>query len=140
MKKLIITLIAAFFCIAIYSQSATVLQREYTAQTINGATSDTFEFNRIEGEYDVSLQLIPALAGSGDSLEFAYVLYQSDHASDNAWTAITTSATVSSARDADALVSITDFNGLRLRVIMTGVAVDTFTVTPYSIYKKHKNE
>jgi len=140
MKKLFAFLTIALLCGVIYSQSATVLQQEYTAEVINGQVTDTVEFNKIEGEYDVSIQLIPAATGSGQSLSFTHVIYQSNHLSDDAWTAITSSATVSSARDADALIAITDFRGLRLRAILTGTSTDTVTVTPYTVYKKHKNE
>ena len=99
-----------------------------------------FVFNKIEGEYDVSIQLIPALVGSGDSVHFSFVIHQSNHGSDAVWTALTSSATVSTVRDADALVAITDFKGLRLRAIMTGISTDTITVTPYTVYKKHRKE
>ena len=125
---------------AIQAQSATSLPETYTAEVIQGQVTDTIEFNPIEGEYDVSLQLIPATTGEGSSLAFTYILYQSNHGEDAVWTAITSAATVNSATDADALVAITDFKGLRLRAILTGTSTDTVTVTPYSVYKKHKNE
>ena len=140
MKKLIIILIVAFLGTAVYSQSATTLQQEYTSQTINGAVNDTIVFNGIRGEYDISIQLIPALAGEGDSVHFSHVIHQSNHGSDAVWTAITTSATVSTVRDGDAVISITDFKGLRLRAILTGISTDTISVTPYTVYKKHKKE
>lgn len=110
------------------------------AITLNGAVADTVTFPPIQGEYDASLQLIPALTGSGDSLHFSYVLYQSDSDDANAWTAITSSATVSSTTDGDALVAITDFKGLRMRAICLGLSTDTCTVTPYYTYKKHAQE
>ena len=140
MKRLAAILISLFVIVAINAQSATVIPKTYDAVTLNGAVNDTILFDKIQGEYDVSLQLIPALAGSGDSLDFSFILYQSNHNADNAWTAITSSATVSSTTDADALVAITDFKGLRLRAIVTGISTDTCTVTAYSSYKKHANE
>ena len=140
MEKLIIILIVAFLGMAVYSQSATVKQQEYTVQTINGAVNDTIVFNKIQGEFDVSIQLIPALAGEGDSVHFSHVIQQSNSDGDAVWTAITTSATVSTVRDGDALISITDFKGLRLRAILTGISTDTIAITPYTVYKKHKKE
>ncbi len=140
MKRLLLISIAFFAFIAIQAQSATTWQKEYDALTLNGVTTDTILFNKIQGEYDVSLQLIPALAGEGDSVHFTLAIYQSNHNVDAAWTAITSSATISTVTDGDALIAITDFKGLRLRAICTGVSTDTVTVTPYSVYKKHKNE
>lgn len=140
MKRLILFSIALFAFIAINAQSATTIIEEYDAETVPGVTTDTVIYDKIMGEYDVSLQLIPALAGSGDSLHFSHILYQSNHLVDEVWTAITSTATVSTVTDADALIAITDFKGLRLRAIITGISTDTITVTPYSVYKKHKNE
>ncbi len=140
MKRLIFLSIAIFAFIAIQAQSATVIPQEYAAITLDSIDTDTIEFNTIQGEYDVSLQLIPALAGAGDSLDFSFIIYQSNHNSDAVWTAITSSATVSSTTDADALTAITDFKGLRLRAILISISTDTCTVTPYSVYKKHANE
>ena len=140
MKKIIGSLIFLFAIIAIQAQSATVLPQTYTALTLNGVTTDTIIYNPIQGEYDVSLQLIPALSGSGDSLHFTHVLYQSNHNVDAVWTVLVGSTTVSTVTDSDALIAITDFKGLRLRAICTGISTDTVTVTPYSVYKKHAQE
>ena len=140
MKKLIIILIASFCFVLSYGQSGTVSQQEYTPEVIQGQVNDTIEFNKINGEFDVSLQLVPAATGAGTSLAFTHIIYQSNHGSDAAWTAITSSVTVNSATDADALVAITDFKGLRLRAILIGTSTDTVTVTPYSVYKKHRKE
>lgn len=140
MKRLLLISIALFAFIAIQAQSATTWPKEYDALTLNGITTDTILFDKIQGEYDVSLQLIPALSGSGDSLHYSLVIYQSNHNVDDAWTAITSSATVSTVTDGDALIAVTDFKGLRLRAICTGISTDTVSVTPYSVYKKHKKE
>ena len=140
MKKLLVILFVLFAAIAVSAQSATVIPETYDAITLFSPSTDTIEFNTIQGEYSVSLQLIPSLTGSGDSLIFSHVIYQSNSDADAVWTAITSSATVSTVTDADALVAISDFKGLRLRAICTGIGEDTVTVTPYSVYKKHANE
>lgn len=140
MKKIIGLLFALFVAIAINAQSATVVVNVMSNLTLNGVGTATVTFPTIQGEYDVSLQLIPALAGSGDSLHFSHVIYQSNSDGDDVWTAITSSATVSTTTDADALTAITDFKGLRLKAICTGIGTDTSTVTPYAVYKKHKEE
>ncbi len=140
MKKLIVILIGLFAFVAIQAQSATVLPETYTTLTLSGIDTATVTYNTIQGEYDVSLQLIPALAGAGDSLDFSHILYQSNSDGDAVWTAITSSATVTSTTDADALTAITDFKGLRLKSILIGISTDTCTVIPYSVYKKHAQE
>ena len=133
MKKLLTILFILFAAIAINAQSQTVVDETYDDLTLNGVSTDTIVFNTIQGEYSVSLQLIPALAGSGDSLHFSHVIYQSNSDGDAVWTAITSSATVSTVTDADALTAISDFKGLRLRAICTGISTDTVTVVPYSV-------
>ncbi len=141
MKKLIITLIALFAIVAIQAQSATVIPQKQTALTLQGVDTETVTFTpSVLGEYDVSLQLIPALSLSGDSLDFSFIVYQSNSIADAVWTAITTTATVSSVTDADAIVAITDFDGLRLKAICIGISTDTSTVQAYMVAKKHKEE
>jgi len=140
MKKILIILIALFAVVAISAQSATVIPQKMTALTLNGVDTSTVTFPTIQGEYDVSLQLIPALSGSGDSLHFSHIIYQSNSDVDAVWTAITSTATVSTTTDADALIAITDFKGLRLKAICIGISTDTSTVQPYCVYKKHAQE
>jgi len=140
MKKILIILIALFAFAAINAQSATVIPQKMTALTLNGVDTATVTFPTIQGEYDVSLQLIPALSGSGDSLHFSHIIYQSNSNVDAVWTAITSTATVSTTTDADALIAITDFKGLRLKAICIGISTDTCTVQPYCVYKKHAQE
>lgn len=145
MKKLITILSVLFLVTGIYAQRATVLTPNASwisdnTITLNGAVRDTIDFPTIQGEYDISLQLIPALSGSGDSLHFSHVIQQSNSDVDAVWTLITSSVNVFTVRDADALVAVTDFKGLRLRAICLGVSTDSCTVTPYYVFKKHDNE
>lgn len=140
MKKGILFIAVLFLAVGIHAQTATVIAGELSALTLNGTSTDTVTFPIIKGEYDLSVQFIPALAGSGDSLHFSYILYQSDSKGVEVWSAITSSANVFTTTDSDGLVSITDFKGLRLQAICTGVGTDTSTVTPYYSYKKHRKE
>ena len=140
MKKIITFLAVLFLAAGIYAQSATVVAGEMSALTLNGTSTDTVTFPIIKGEYDISLQFIPALAGSGDSLHVSYILYQSDSRGVEVWSSITSSANVFTTTDSDGLIAITDFKGLRLQAICTGVGADTSTVTPYFAYKKHRKE
>jgi len=140
MKRLISLLFCLFAVIAISAQSATVLSYKMTDLTVNGTSTDTVTFPRFAGEYDVSIQLIPALYGSGDSVHFSHVLYLSDSWDDEAWTAVSSADTVSSVTDSDAIAYWADMKPVRLQVICTGLSTDTVTITPYAVYKKHKNE
>jgi len=42
--------------------------------------------------------------------------------------------------DTDALYTITDFKGLRLKLIYTATGTDTVNVTTRAVFKKHANE
>ena len=140
MKKLIFILICLFAYIAVQAQSATVIKKEMAAVTLNGAVTGTATLPIIAGEYDVSLQMIPALTGSGDSVDFSHILYLSDSYSANAWTSVSVADTVSSVTDSDAIAWWADMKSLRIKAIFTGISEDTITVTPYVVYKKHANE
>ena len=143
MKKLISLLIVLFCLVGVYAQrTGTVINNApaLAADTLFGQDTSTVYWPPIQGEFDASLQLIPALYGAGDSLQFTYILYQSNSDADNVWTAITSSYTVSTTTDADALIAITDFKGLRLKSIIIGSSTDTCIVTPYYTYKKHSQE
>lgn len=140
MKKLIFILCALFIGAYVYSQSGTVIKQKMTALTLQGVDAETVTFPTVQGEYDISIQLIPALSGAGDSLDFSFIVYQSNSDADAVWTAITSSATVSTTTDADAIATVTDFTGLRIKAICTGISGDTATVTPYFVVKKHAQE
>ena len=141
MKKLIIFLLFGLFALAnINAQSATVIPFKLSDLTLNGTSTDTVVLPKIIGEYDVSLQLFPALAGEGDSVHFSHVLYLSDSYDDDAWSAVSSADTVSSVTDIDAIAWWADLKPVRIRAICTGLSTDTVTITPYVVYKKHQNE
>jgi len=142
MKKVIAILAVLFLVMGIYAQRATIIYGSLAAINVDvsNLTADTVEFPPIQGEYDISLQFIPAAYGDGTETSFSYVVYQSNSDADAVWTAITSSVNVTSLTDADAISNITDFKGLRLRAICAGASADTCTVTPYYVYKKHDKE
>ena len=140
MKRLIFISICLFAVVALSAQSATVVKKEMAAVTLNGAVSGTATLPIIAGEYSVSLQMIPALSGEGDSVDFSHILYLSDSYSADAWTAVSVADTVSSVTDADAIAWWADMKSLRIKAVFTGISTDTITVTPYVVYKKHANE
>ena len=143
MKRIITVILALFVIVAINAQSATVISNapQLAAITLNGTGSTgTITFPTVQGEFDLSLQFIPALAGAGDSLHFSYVLYQSNSDATAVWTSLGSTYTVSTTTDTDALIAVTDFKGLRIKAICTKIGSDTSTVTPYWTYKKHADE
>ena len=141
MKRLIVLFLCSLFVVTLISaQSATVLRYKMTDLTINGTSTDTVTFPRVMGEYDVSIQFWPALAGEGDSLNFSHILYLSDSYDDEAWTAVSSADSVDTATDIDGIAWWADLRPVRIQAILTGLSSDTVTVTPYAVYKKHANE
>ena len=140
MKRLIVLFLCSLFAVMLSAQSATVKKYKMTDLTINGTSTDTVTFPRVMGEFDVSIQLFPALAGSGDSVHFSHILYLSDSFDDEAWTAVSSADTVSSATDIDGIAWWADLKPVRIQAICTGLSTDTVTITPYAVYKKHANE
>ena len=140
MKKLLISLIFICSVLMIQAQSATVIKYAMPAVTVSGTGTGTTTFPIIMGEYDVSIQLIPATAGAGSSLSFSHIGYLSASLDANAWSAVYAADTVTTATDSDAIKYWSDMKPVRLKVIYTGLSSDTITVTPYAVYKKHANE
>ena len=126
---------------AIHAQRGqTVIKYKLAAATVNGVSTDTTVFPLIHGEYDASIQLWPALSGSGDSLNFSFIPQLSTSYADDAWTTPSAADSVDTATDIDAIIWYADFKPLRLRLIYTGLSEDTITIQPYAVYKKHQNE
>jgi hypothetical protein len=140
MKKILIFLSLIFACYIIQAQSATVIKQELTAATVKGKGTATTTLPTVQGEYDLSLQLIPALYGVGTSYSFSYIPYASNSDVDAIWTALAAADSVTTVTDSDAIYTITDVKNLRIKVIYTGLSTDTITVTPYVVFKKHANE
>jgi len=141
MKKLIFLIVLLFAGLALFGQERSlVMQQKLDAVTVYGTGTGYTIFPRILGEYDVSIQMIPALYGVGDSVNYSHVSYLSNSLADNVWTAVSSADTVSSTTDYDALITWTDLKSLRIKVIYTGLSTDTITITPYMVVKKHANE
>ena len=144
MKKLIVLFLCLFTVLAINAQSATVISKKMAAVSLTGkAATGEFITDVVEGEYDVSIQMLPALYGVGDSLNFSYLLYLSDSGGDDVWTIVSTGGvcdTVDTATDPYGLVYWADLKSLRVKVELTNLTADTVTVTPYTVFKKHANE
>ena len=139
MKKGILFMAVLFLAVGVYAQSATVKAGALTAITLDtdDTASDTLTFPVCMGEYDISLQLIPAAVSPGTNVSFKYYLYQSNSLSGDAWSILGSQYTVTSVVDSDCMIAITDFKGLRLRAICTTESAEEMTVTGYYDYKKH---
>lgn len=141
MKRLIFLLaVISFVAFNTEAQLVTILDQPGAVTASAAGGTGTITLDKIMGEWDVSLQLIPSLAGSGDTLYFDYVLYQSNALTGDVWSILQTTKAVTSATDADALSNLTDFKGVRMKAICTVTTDDTVTVTPYVVNKKFKNE
>jgi len=141
MKKLITLILCLFVVLAIDAQRGqTVIKYKMDAATVYGTSGDTTELPLIHGEYDVSVQLWPAIV-QGDSLNFSfYPQLSASYDNATAWTTTSAVDSVDTATDADAIIWYADMKPLRLRLIYTGLSTDTISITPYVVYKKHRNE
>jgi len=141
MKKLLALIVfAALVCAGIQAQSATVIKKKMPAVTVKGTGTGYTIFPILAGEYDVSIQMIPAVYGVGTHVSFSHVLYLSDSYSDDVWSAVSSADTVSTVTDSDAIAYWSDLKPVRIKAIYTGLTTDTITVTPYFVAKKHANE
>ena len=140
MKRLIFLLAVISLVAFTVEAQKTKIPTEYSAVTVNGTGAGSVTLDKIMGQWDVSVQLIPALSGAGDSLIFSYIVSQSNSLNDAVWTPLTDADTVGSATDSDAIWSVTDFNGLRLKFDFTGISTDTIAITTYDVRSKHRNE
>ena len=143
MKRLIVIFSALLFFVATEAQLPSVVMSEQTAVTLAATKESTGSATftpSIQGEYDVSLQSIPASAADSGAY-FTYMVYQSNSDVDAVWTEIlTASEAVTSLTDADAITQITDFKGLRIKIIYTNTGTKAKTITPYMVCKKHANQ
>jgi len=123
--------------LALYAQphSAIVQATTTNADTVIGATAKSITIpDYLPQEYDYSYQIIPALSGSGDSVNIAVALWQANDYAGSAWTEIT------SARDtaiavAGVLIEGTNATGIRHKIICTGISADSVKVKIYYVYK-----
>ena len=88
-------------------------------------------------EYDFSYQIIPTQIGVGDSLNTAVGLWQSNTYAGTAWSEITSARdTVTAA--GGVLIEGTDAKGLKHKIILTGISLDSSAFIIYSVFKLPK--
>lgn len=133
MKKLIALVLAIFLSVGIMAQT-TVLTPD--SQTINGNVAVNFVVGPYGGSVDgwsYSIQLLPVQV-SGDSLNTAVAVYQSNALDGDYWTQLTAKTdTITST--SGLILSGTDFTGERLKVVLTGISSDSLSYAPLVIIR-----
>ena len=141
MKKYLIIFSLLIAGTALFAQnpySAVVRETTTNADTIIGKTSKTITIpDYLPQEYDYSYQIIPALAGSGDSVNAVVSLWVSNDYAGTSWTEVTsTRDTLTST--AGALIEGTNAYNMRHRIVATGLSLDSVKVKIYYVYKLDK--
>jgi len=137
MRKLIlsITLIVAAFAVLAQPRSAIINATTTNADTVIGATAKNITIPEVLlQEYDYSYQIVPALAGAGDSVNIAVALWQANDYAGSSWTEITSTRDTATST-AGVLIEGTNATGIRHRIVATGITLDSVKVKIYYVYK-----
>jgi len=141
MKKYLIIFSLLIAGVALFAQnpySAIVRSTTTNADTVIGKTAKSITIpDYLPQEYDYSYQIIPALSGSGDSVNTAVALWVSNDYAGTSWTEVT------SHRDtllttAGKLIEGTDAKNMRHRIVCTGLSLDSVKIKVYYVYKLDK--
>ena len=139
MRKLFISFTLIFAALALYSQgpASAIMNATAGTDTCFGVLAKSIVLpDLLPQEYDFSYQIIPTQV-SGDSLNTAVALWQSNTYAGTSWSEIT------SARDTitavgGVLIEGTNAPGLKHKLILTGISTDTSKVIVYSVFKLDK--
>ena len=142
MKKFILLLIC-FLAISLtsFSQGSQGSLREFntlTADSIVGIRDAHIVYSTFLGPYwDYSIQFKSTFHGSGDSSYFDVKTYRTNDVSSSVWEEITAERdTLKTATDVQGVtIELTDFTGVWLKFILTGIALDTVLIVPYEVKK-----
>jgi len=88
-------------------------------------------------EYDYSYQIIPTKIGSGDSIDAAVALWQSNDREGTSWTEITSARDTMTAATG-ILIEGTNATGMKHELILTGITLDSTKVIIYQTLKLDK--
>ena len=143
MKKYLIIFTLLIAGMALFAQnpySAIVRATTTNADTVIGKTAKSITIpDYLPQEYDYSYQIIPALAGAGDSTYFASALWVSNDWAGTSWTEITSTRDTSSVAGVDGvLIEGTDAKNMRHRIVCTGLSLDSVKIKIYYVYKLDK--
>ena len=142
MKKFILLLICSLaISLNSFSQGSQGSLREFntlTADSITGEDDALIVYSTFLGPYwDYSIQFKSTFFGVGDSSFFAVATYRTNDVSSSVWEEITAERdTLKTATDVQGItVELTDFTGVWLKFILTGIALDTVLIVPYEVKK-----
>jgi len=137
MKRILVIFSLLIAMVAVYGQRSAIFG--VTEQlTINGTSSDTTILPQwLFQEYDYSYQVIPTLAGAGDSLYVKVELLQTNDIDETAYTEITSAEDTTTAATG-VLIEGTNATGLKHKLILTGIDADTCTAYVYWTLKLDK--
>lgn len=142
MKKFIVLLILALaISLTSFSQGSQGSLREFntlTADSITGKADAHTVYSTFLGPYwDYSIQFKSTFHGLGDSSYFAVAAYRTNDVSSSVWEEITAERdTLETDVDVQGItVELTDFTGVWLKFILTGISLDTVLIVPYEVKK-----
>ena len=149
MKKLL-ALFALFAALILvipvqtYSQGTIVDDYVITLadDTIKGAGATLTIYTNLLDEYwDHSIQFKSTFNGTADSSYFAVAAYQTNDPNQSVWTEITALRdTLNTATDVQGIiVTKTDFGGMWMKYILTGLATDSVIIVPYVVNKQKRS-
>jgi len=139
MKKYLIIFTLLIAGGVLFGQRSAITEETAGTDSTIGKTATTIVLPTIlHQEYDYSYQIIPTQVGSGDSLDAAVALWQSNDQAGTSWTEITT------ARDTvDAVTGLliegTNATGMKHELILTGISLDTSKFIIYQTLKLDKD-
>ena len=138
MKKYLIIFTLLIAGGVLFGQRSAIIEETDGTDAVIGRAATTIVLPAILfQEYDYSYQIIPAQYSTGDSVNAAVALWQSNDQAGTSWTEIT------SARDtitstAGVLVEGTDAKGVKHKLILTGTVLDSSKITVYQVLKLGK--
>lgn len=135
MKRLLIVLAAIAFSAALYGQKNYVIGGAIISDTVKATGTATVTlYEELFDQCDVSLQIVPT-STSGDSVNCAIAIWQSNTVGGTAYTEITAKRDTITGTTG-ILIDIADYPGIKLRIIGTGITTDSLTFTVYPLYKQ----
>ena len=141
MKKYLIIFTLLIAGMALFAQNPySAIARETTtsADTTIGKTAKSITIpDYLPQEYEYSYQIIPALAGAGDSVNTAVSLWVSNSWAGTSWTEITSTRDTATST-AGVLIEGTDAKNMRHRIVCTGLTLDSVKIKIYYVYKLDK--
>jgi len=138
MKKLLFTIFLVVISLSLFSQERIIYPVTIDTMLISGsADTASVVLPAIVDQWDISVALSAAIQGIGDSARVGVIVYQSNAMTGDHWVAISSDSTAS---DGSWVYENIDFNGLRLKLLLTGACLDTAIFTPYMVFKRKGNE